>query len=181
MHWIHCFQDSNSTILLGKLEAPKVTKSDLKKELQLALRSHFKDTDLEIVAENSGKPLLVSPQNHSISVSYAPPFAAFYAHRSATRLGIDVERLNDKIIPAKHIFLNENEQTKFTTLLEIQLCWSAKEAIYKFFGERQLNFKAEIEILAIHPSNSTIEILIYRSFLIKAEFLCLDDLICVWI
>jgi phosphopantetheinyl transferase len=90
---------------------------------------------------DSKKPLLPNEEFH-FSVSHCGDFAAAIVSEHQL-VGIDVELITPKVERIKNKFLSENEihllpvcNAKFLTL-----CWSAKEAIYKWYGKGQVDFK----------------------------------------
>ncbi|MGN6246983.1 MAG: 4'-phosphopantetheinyl transferase family protein [Ginsengibacter sp.] len=100
----------------------------------------------QIEISSSKKPLLADESFH-FSVSHCGDYAA--AIVSETHLvGIDVELITGKIEKVKDKFLKPGEirilpkcDAKFLTL-----CWSAKEAIYKWYGKGNLDFKGNMNI-----------------------------------
>ncbi len=111
---------------------------------------------------DSKKPVLANEEFH-FSVSHCGDYAA--AIVSDTRfVGIDVEMITPRVERIKNKFLNQSEidllpecNTRFLTL-----CWSAKEAIYKWYGKGQVDFK----------NNMVIDDLLYeqQQGMIKAHF-----------
>ncbi|MEM6879401.1 MAG: 4'-phosphopantetheinyl transferase superfamily protein [Bacteroidota bacterium] len=101
-----------------------------------------------LVKDQFGKPRLVDSSFH-ISISHTNGLSAAYAHPSPC--GVDVQRLVSKIHRIAPKFINDREQDQLeqhqTNLLEQQhLIWSAKEAMYKAYGLKQLDFKAHLTI-----------------------------------
>lgn len=178
---IHTEFESNDLIWLGNLAVENATKKELRNQVLLFLKHFFKDDLLYLQHSEHGKPMLTTENGYSISVSYSRPYFVVYLNENFANVGIDVEQLNEKLVAAKHLFLSPKELIKFNELNEIQLCWSAKEALYKFFSEQMLIFKTDIEIQQICFQNHSVEILVYQSFLFQARFVCFDTFVCVWI
>ncbi|HSN09364.1 MAG TPA: 4'-phosphopantetheinyl transferase superfamily protein [Hanamia sp.] len=95
---------------------------------------------------DSKKPLLSNEEFH-FSVSHCGDYAAAIVSENKL-VGIDVELITPRVERIKNKFLSENEMnllpvcnTKFLTL-----CWSAKEAIYKWYGKGQVDFKSNMII-----------------------------------
>ncbi|HET7116239.1 MAG TPA: 4'-phosphopantetheinyl transferase superfamily protein [Hanamia sp.] len=96
----------------------------------------------------SKKPLLSNGEIH-FSISHCGEYAA--AIISENKLaGIDVELITPKIEMVKERFLTENELKLSKTTVNVPdimdykvltLFWSAKEAIYKWYGRGALSFK----------------------------------------
>jgi len=63
--------------------------------------------------------------------------------------GIDLEKIDQRIARVKHKFMNKSEfdfagdekQIELQTLI-----WSAKEALYKVYGKKELDFKDHLQI-----------------------------------
>lgn len=88
---------------------------------------------------NSGKPVLIR-EKAEISISHSFPMAAALINLRKP-CGIDLELPREKLKIVKHKFLHTKEQK--TTLNLIDLCkfWSAKEVLFKVYGDKALSFK----------------------------------------
>lgn len=108
------------------------------------------------------KPYLPDEQYH-FSISHCGDYAAAIVSRTQ-RVGVDVEIPTEKILRIRGKFLSEVEQggidnrqqtignTQLTTLL-----WSAKEAMFKWYGDGAVDFKKHIQLFNQQPSKSTID------------------------
>lgn len=95
----------------------------------------------ELFKDDAGKPHLRDSIFH-ISISHTVDYAAAIAHPNPC--GIDVQRMVPRIRSIAGKFIGPGEQVQLTPefeLLQLHLIWSAKEAMYKAFGRRQLDFK----------------------------------------
>lgn len=100
-----------------------------------------------IYYDENGKPFLNNGLRH-ISVSHSGKFSALIASRK-NQVGIDIERLHPKIYKVSHKFLNKRElRMVFTRHVVASLCviWAAKEAMFKLYGKRDLEFKENFRI-----------------------------------
>ena len=95
---------------------------------------------------DSKKPLLPNGEFH-FSVSHCGNYAAAIVSENKL-VGIDVELITPRVERIKNKFLSENEikvlpecNTQFLTL-----CWSAKEAIFKWYGKGKVDFKNNMVI-----------------------------------
>ncbi len=82
--------------------------------------------------DEQGKPFLPDEPNARISISHTKNYAALYvSHRR--EVGVDIEQLSDRILRVKSKFLRERELSLIDEMDKVQLllCWSAKEALYK--------------------------------------------------
>lgn len=118
----------------------------------------------EIVHAPSGKPSLKGFPGH-ISISHSRNIAAII--QSDFPAGIDVEETGRNVTDIARRFLSEEElswtmKSRDPQLARI-LCWSAKEAVYKMAGLRDLDFRNEISIVEVQPvSNGKTHAIIYR-------------------
>tara|TARA_Y100000385_G_scaffold274163_1_gene316914 strand:+ start:310 stop:933 length:624 start_codon:yes stop_codon:yes gene_type:complete len=110
-----------------------------------------------------GKPHLEG-DNGFISIAHCKGYAAA-VYSASQSVGIDIEPVHDKVQRIAPKFLNENE------LIDIGLegkseyfvmCWSIKEALYKWYGKKQLSFKNNINILNFDREEKIAEVLFTR-------------------
>lgn len=98
------------------------------------------------IKDEFGKPHLEhSPFN--VSISHSGNKAAAIAAPDV--VGIDIQNLVPKIERLAHRFLNKEELDSLreeTRILQLHVLWGAKEALYKAYGRRQLDFCANIRI-----------------------------------
>lgn len=93
-----------------------------------------------------GKPYL-SESLFDISLSHSRELASVMAAPRA--VGVDVQKIVGKIELIAHKYMRdeENESLEPSTRLEhLHVYWGAKEALYKAYGRRQLDFKQHIFI-----------------------------------
>jgi len=98
----------------------------------------------ELFKDEAGKPHLRDSVFH-ISISHTTNYAAAIAHPNPC--GVDVQRIVPRIRRLAGKFVGPGEQIQLTPefeLLQLHLIWSAKEAMYKAFGRRQLDFKEHL-------------------------------------
>jgi 4'-phosphopantetheinyl transferase len=99
----------------------------------------------EVHYDNSGKPYLAGSLYH-ISVSHTEQLSAVILS-DCHAVGIDIERVRPRIIRVRDKFLSKAELDSITPGDEagkLTLYWCAKEALYKLFGERNLDFRENI-------------------------------------
>lgn len=93
-----------------------------------------------------GKPFLEN-SFYEISISHSRELVTVMA--APQRVGIDIQKLVSKIESIKHKFLRPVELesiSKSDYLEHLHVYWGAKEALYKAYGRRQLDFKKHIFI-----------------------------------
>jgi phosphopantetheinyl transferase len=108
------------------------------------------------------KPFLPDEQYH-FSISHCGDFAAAIVSKDK-RVGIDIEIPTPKVENIMHKFLSQEEQQQFyksrlptpdSRLLT--LLWSAKEAVFKWYGNGGVDFRKQIQLKKLHEENETID------------------------
>ena len=148
----------------------------------------FPDFPYELIQiADTRKPFLPDEQYH-FSISHCGDFAAAIVSKDS-RVGVDIEIPTEKISKIMYKFLSakehelfhliqpDNDRIPFSTLL-----WSAKESIFKWYGDGGVDFRKEIQLKKQHEGNETIEsffsknntelIIHYRQF---------DHLVLAWV
>lgn len=98
----------------------------------------------EIEIADTRKPFLLNEQYH-FSISHCSNYAAAIVS-SDKRVGVDVELITPRIERIKHKFLHPIEKRFINSQLTSQqinlltLLWSAKEAMYKWYGLGEVDF-----------------------------------------
>lgn len=96
-----------------------------------------------------GKPILRN-SGYKISISHADQYSAVYLAEKK-ECGVDVEKLDKRMPLLANKFVSEYESlyiTKGKDIPYISIIWCVKEAIYKWYAKRGLDFK---ENMIIHP------------------------------
>lgn len=129
----------------------------------------FPDFPYELIRiADTRKPYLPDEQYH-FSISHCGDYAAAIVS-SDQRVGVDIEIASPKVQRIKHKFLNEEELSNFEirsrslsgSTFEIdhsnQLTrlWSAKECVFKWYGNGQVDFRQHIQLQQSHESDETI-------------------------
>jgi 4'-phosphopantetheinyl transferase len=100
-----------------------------------------------LVKDQYGKPALSGSMQH-ISISHTEGFAAVII--SSSNAGIDINRLDKNIENIAHKFINEQEAECLgqgeSRLKQIHLFWAAKEAMYKLYGKKEVDFRTHLNI-----------------------------------
>ncbi len=116
----------------------------LKREIEKAgslflLEEMLKTKAFSLEYHPTNKPYLKNRKEH-ISISHShDKLAVIINERENT--GIDIELMRDKVLKIQHKFLNENE-IKFAKdqVEKLITIWAAKEAMYKVYGLKELDF-----------------------------------------
>lgn len=103
---------------------------------------------VEALNSHNGKPYL-SDYSYRISFSHSNKYSAAIASRQS-EVGIDLEYLlRKRNKETRFLFMNQVELDAFHARQSHELfllMWSAKETIYKIFGERGTSFKDHIHL-----------------------------------
>jgi 4'-phosphopantetheinyl transferase len=114
---------------------------------RLLLRRLLAPENIALEYDPSGKPFLAGIDMH-ISVTHTEDLAAVIISRNA-KVGIDIEKIRPRIQKVRDKFINEEESILIfqeTELEQLTLAWCAKEALYKLYGLRNLDFRENIRV-----------------------------------
>lgn len=121
----------------------------------------FPDFPYELIKiADTKKPFLPNEQYH-FSISHCGDYAAAIVSKDK-RVGIDIEIQVKKISKIQHKYLSDEERSIFNIQLPdpdykmLTLLWSAKEAVYKWFGDGEVEFIEHIRLKKLHEGNETI-------------------------
>lgn len=112
---------------------------------RILIRELLKPDEFPVEYDVSGKPYLAGSDFH-ISVTHTDDLAAVIISRHA-RVGIDIEKIKPRIEKVRDKFINPKEDRligKDRELEQLTLVWCAKEALYKVYGKRNLDFRENI-------------------------------------
>ena len=124
--------------------------SEKRKREYLAVRLAMKSLlgkDISICYNPDGKPFL-EDESYQISISHSGKWVAVMAHPTQS-VGIDIECPTDKIKNLYTRFLSKTEQEELSNgnnISQLQLAWSAKEALYKIIGKHAVDFANQLRI-----------------------------------
>ena len=105
------------------------------------------DEYIDCKVDVHGKPYLVSLPYH-ISLSHSFDYAAVMISKTSP-VGIDIEQVKAKVERIAHKFLNEDELSFINDKRKIEqlyVCWCAKEAVYKCYGQKEVSFADNISL-----------------------------------
>lgn len=105
-------------------------------------------TRIPLEKDSYGKPQLIQTPS-SISISHSRAYAAAIFGKGS--FGIDIQHIVEKIERIAHKFMRTEELESIlpdNRLAHLHVYWCAKEALYKAYGKRQLDFCKNI---IIHP------------------------------
>lgn len=128
----------------------------------------FSDFPYELIQiADTRKPFLPDEQYH-FSISHCGDYAAAIVSKEL-RVGIDVEIPVEKMEKIMYKFLSARELDQFNLIagagrtpgssifFESTILWSAKEAIFKWYGNGGVDFRKQIQLLNRSEKNETID------------------------
>ncbi len=100
-----------------------------------------------------GKPVLAD-LSWDLSLSHSGSLAA--AMLGPQPLGMDTERISQRIHRIRHKFVNEEEEAWLKDSPEadlgLHLIWSAKETLFKYYGAGEVDFRKNLLVLPLGPN-----------------------------
>ena len=99
-----------------------------------------------LLKDTDGKPHLENSL-FFVSISHTVGFSAALAHPRPC--GIDVQRIVERITHLSGKFVAPSEERQLLPeyrLVQLHLIWAAKEAMYKAYGRRQLDFRKHLAV-----------------------------------
>lgn len=129
------------------------------------LRFLFPDFPLELIQiADTRKPYLEGEAYH-FSISHCGDYAAAIVSKEK-RVGVDIEIFTEKIKKMQHKFVSDGEMERVNSqwsmvngfneaslmlIRQLTLAWSCKEAVFKWYGSGELDFKEHMELQKIKP------------------------------
>ena len=126
----------------------KLKKSNILREQFLATRKILtqENSKYQITYDINGKPSLNSKYN--ISISHSHEIAAI-AISNNSKIGLDVQLKESKILNIQNKFLNKSEKLNISddpSVDILTMIWTSKESIYKAVGLKGISFLKNIKI-----------------------------------
>jgi len=143
----------NAHIRIAQLDLSAFSKDqglEQKREIERAgtqflLKELLKTEDFKLCYSEVNKPYLQARKEH-ISISHSHDKLVIILNENETT-GIDIELIRDKVINIQHKFLSVKELDYAANHVEkLITIWAAKEAIYKAYGSKELEFINHIYI-----------------------------------
>ncbi len=138
------------------------------------LRELFPDFPLTLIAiADTRKPFLEDEAFH-FSISHCGDYAAAIVS-TENRVGVDIEIPHPKIERIQHKFLSESEQLllgNYPSMLT--MAWSVKEAMFKWYGDGQVDFIKHMEITEFlkTPTGFTAKCIFRKNEILEVEVMC---------
>ena len=125
-------------------------------------------TYLGIEKDCHNNPYLVDIQGF-VSLSHTNEYAVAVVSLEE-EVGIDIERISDKLSRVAHKFLSPPERILAgENLLKMCVYWCAKESLYKWYGKKNLSFKENIYIEPFEEKPTTLQGEIFIDGALKTE------------
>ena len=102
------------------------------------------DEYIDCKVDEHGKPYLVNLPYH-ISLSHSFDYAAVMISKHP--VGIDIEQVKEKVERIAHKFMRQEEMNFINPhekINQLYVCWCAKEAVYKCYGQKEVSFADNI-------------------------------------
>jgi phosphopantetheinyl transferase len=123
---------------------------------RFAVQQVTQKSPLDVIKDQSGRPFL-GVERKPLSLSHCEGFVA--AIHATVSVGIDVECISSRVQKIKNYFMRDEELDLLGEENEaLILAWSAKESIYKWFGEKHLGYKSQLCIRSIDFMDQAMEI-----------------------
>ena len=135
-----------------------------------------------ILVADTKKPFLANEEYH-FSISHCGDYAAAIVSKSS-RVGIDIEIPTPKMEKIAPKFLNQHEQECFgmTDIRQLTLLWSAKESVFKWYGEGQVDFSDHIRLGKNKHSQHLIDCHFTKTNAdLQIEYKLFDDIVLTWV
>ncbi len=147
----------------------------------------------DILIASTRKPFLANEQYH-FSISHCGDFAAAIVS-SSNRVGIDIEIPTAKVVKIANKFLHEQEQIEFGVgnsdstvgqltdqpINQLTLLWSAKEAIFKWWGNGEVDFSEMIRLEKFDFSNKGHFNAWFKQTALQLHYEMFDKLCLAWV
>ena len=167
-------QIKNPLLKSAELISAKELKNEKRKKefisSRIALKNIF-NKDLDLKHHKSGKPFIKETKH--LSISHSSNFLALAF--GDENIGIDIEKPQNRLVKLMPKVLSEIEFIEFKKEPSMDLAckvWGAKEAILKYVGDKNLNYKEDIKVKNIHLGFAT-----YLKMNFKVEFEKIENMI----
>lgn len=147
----------------------------------------FPDFPYELIQiADTRKPFLPGEQYH-FSISHCGDYAAAIVSR-VSRVGIDIEIPVQKIIRIQDKFLSDEEKKSFLANQDMAdysattILWSSKEAVFKWYGNGEVDFRRHIQLLRRQEGVSVIDCFFHKTDQqLRIHYQEFDHLVLAWI
>ena len=121
-----------------------------------------------IAKDQHNNPYFIDNQGF-VSLSHTNEYAVAVVSFEE-EVGIDIEKISDKLSRVAHKFLSPPERLHAgDDLFKMCVYWCAKESLYKWYGKKNLSFKENIYIEIFEEKPSTLQGEIFVDGVLKTE------------
>jgi 4'-phosphopantetheinyl transferase EntD len=106
----------------------------------------------QILYTDSGKPYLAD-SSYYISISHTKGYVAIALDENDT-VAVDIEQISPQVENVRSRFMNETEERNISQnhpLTHWLLHWSAKETLFKYLNDSDIEFKSQLHIHPFEP------------------------------
>ena len=127
---------------LANLDFEKVNRHNL----AARVLAHTVCPDFDFLEKDEyGKPYFDS-EDHKISITHAGKYAGFMFTKKR-ECGIDMEEITERVRRIQGKFMRPDEEAFLADDLKgLYMLWCAKEALYKYYGFKALDFKQHLKL-----------------------------------
>ncbi len=93
----------------------------------------------------NGKPLIIN-SSVEISFSHSKDFVACLIDTDGKPVGVDIERIRDKIKSIEHKFVSKYDTSSEVDIIHQHLIWGAKEVLFKLYSLKNVNFIEDLKV-----------------------------------
>ena len=143
--------NSNIDLSLSSISKLDLIKSSTQRKQFLGVQNLLKLHNINngsLFYDKNGKPHLSN--NKFISISHSFEYCGVIV--SDVKVGLDIEKLRPKILNISKKFISESDWNliKLSSVENVTKVWTIKEAVFKAFGHKAIDFKKNIIITSIN-------------------------------
>lgn len=133
---------------------------------------------VELEHMDNGAPYLPKYTDQYISISHSKQWYAIQLS-GVDRVGVDIQIIKENIYSGRSYFINDEEERGIElNNLNLNLIWSAKEALYKLKKGEVENYRNSITILAIKENQITARV---DTKIISCDYTILNGVVLVYV
>ena len=179
-HWFRSqlMLDDRENALIDSIRHPQKKLHWLSSRLLLRTLLGNPASFIHLESDERGKPV-VHNFPVTISISHSFELSALLMSEKFS-VGVDIEKIDPKIERIRNKFLHDEELNSISEdhrLEQLYVYWCAKEAMYKWYGKRQLEFKDHLLVNSFHyASNGIISGVIKKNEFEKEMLISFEEL-----
>lgn len=150
LNMVHLSEQEEEKYQIFKLESRKQEWLAVRALIQTHLGNHVTTSYNQI-----GQPILIK-SSYNIGISHTKGYASVILNKNKA-VALDIERSGPRILKVSDRFINDHEKSISHNLSDEiyqTIIWSAKETMFKWWGETEVVFKDQLHILSINQISS---------------------------